>query len=96
LSGSVGAITPTPSTFYAGTLTLTNSTSPTYVCTSPITFDVYTVTGELTQYETIYYDRYGVSPVTGFYYYTTAYTGGEIVELNPANGQIGYGSGFFC
>ena len=96
LSGSVPNINPTPTTFYAGTLTLSPSTLPTYVCTSPITFDVYTVTGNLTQYEILYYDRYGESPVTGFEYYVLYGGSGEITEINRTTGEIGYGSGFFC
>ena len=42
-----------------------------------------------------YYDRYGESPITGFYYFT--YGGGnEIYEINRVTGEIGYGSGYFC
>jgi hypothetical protein len=96
LSGSIGGINPTPTTFYAGQVTLTPSSSPTYACTSPITYDVYTVSGTLAQGEILYYDRYSSSPVTGFYYFVETYSGAEIIEINRINGTIGYGSGFFC
>lgn len=96
LSGSVGGINPTETTFYAGQVILTPSSNPTYVCSSPITFDVYTVSGRLTQGEILYYDRYAQSPVTGFYYFVETYGGAEIIEINRINGMIGYGSGFFC
>ena len=95
LSGSVSGINPTESTFYAGNLVFTPSSNPIYVCTSPISFDVYTVSGTLTQGEILYYDRYAQSPVTGYFYFTAGF-GGETTEINRVTGEIGYGSGFFC
>ena len=42
-----------------------------------------------------YYDQYGVSPITGYKYFT--YGGGnEIYQINQFTGEIGYGTGDFC
>jgi len=95
LSGSVGGINPIPTAFYAGQLTFSPSSNPSYVCTSPISFDVYTVSGTITQGEILYYDRYSQSPVTGFYNFIER-PGLEITEVNRISGEIGYGTGFFC
>ena len=95
LSGSVGGINPTPTQFYAGNLVFSPSSNPAYVCTSPISFDVYTLNGELTQGQILYYDRYGESPITGYYYFTAGF-GAETIEVNRVTGEIGYGSGYFC
>lgn len=95
LSGSVGGINPTPSTFYAGQLTFSYSSNPIYVCSSAIVYDVYTVSGTLTQGEILYYDRYAQSPITGFYNFVAG-AGLEITEVNRISGEIGYGTGFFC
>jgi hypothetical protein len=95
LSGSVSGINPTPTQFYAGNLVFTPSSNAVYVCTSPISYDVYTLNGELTQGQILYYDRYGESPITGYYYFTAGY-GAETIEVNRVTGEIGYGSGYFC
>ena len=95
LSGSVSGINPTPTQFYAGNFTFTPSSNASYVCTSPIVFDMYTVDGMISPGQIAYYDRYGESPITGYYYFT--YGGGnEIYEINRVTGEIGYGSGYFC
>jgi 2-keto-3-deoxy-6-phosphogluconate aldolase len=95
LSGSVGGLNPTPTQFYAGNFTFTPSSNSSYVCSSAISYDMYTVDGMITPGQIAYYDRYGVSPITGFYYFT--YGGGnEIYEINRVTGEIGYGSGYFC
>ena len=95
LSGSVDGFRPTPTQFYAGNLIFTPSSYPYYVCTSPISYDVYTISGTLTQGEILYYDRYGTSPITGYYYFSAGY-GSEITEVDRTTGEIGYGSGNFC
>jgi len=95
LSGSVSGINPTPTTFYAGQLTFSPSSNPIYVCSSPIVYDVYTISGTITQGEILYYDRYAQSPVTGFYNFIER-PGLEITEVNRISGEIGYGTGFFC
>jgi hypothetical protein len=95
LSGSVSGLNPNVNTFYAGTLTFTPASYPYYVCTSPISYEVYTVSGTLTQGEILYYDRYALSPITGYYYFTAGF-GAETIEVNRITGEIGYGSGTFC
>ena len=96
LSGSVGGLNPGETQFYAGQLIFTPSSNATFVCSSPIVYDVYTLSGQLFQGEILYYDRYGARPVTGFYYCVPSYGGAEIIELNRVSGEIGYGTGFFC
>ena len=95
LSGSVSGINPTPTTFYAGQLTFSPSSNPSYVCSSPIVYDVYTISGTITQGEILYYDRYALSPITGFYNFVAG-PGLEVTEINRFTGEIGYGTGFFC
>jgi hypothetical protein len=95
LSGSVSGLNPTENTFYAGNLVFSPSSNPIYVCTSPTSFDVYTIDGTLAQGNILYYDRYAQSPITGYYYFTAGY-GAETTEVNRVTGEIGYGSGYFC
>jgi hypothetical protein len=95
LSGSVSGLNPTESTFYAGNLVFSPSSNPSYVCTSPISFDVYTIDGTLAQGNILYYDRYAQSPITGFYNFTAGF-GAETTEVNRVTGEIGYGTGYFC
>jgi hypothetical protein len=93
LSGSV--ITPTESTFYAGTVLLSAASRPDIVCTSALSFDVYTTTGELTQGLIMYFDRYAQTPVTGYRTFNAGF-GAETYEINSTTGEIGFGTGFFC
>lgn len=95
LSGSVGGINPTPSTFYAGNFTFTPSSNASYVCSSPIAYDMFTIDGQITPGQIAYYDRYAQSPITGFYYFTFG-GGNEIYEIDRITGELGYGSGYFC
>jgi hypothetical protein len=95
LSGSVQGLNPTINTFYAGNLVFSAASNPIYVCTSPISSDVYTIDGTLAQGNILYYDQYGTSRVTGFKYFTAGF-GGETTEINPVTAEIGYGSGYFC
>lgn len=95
LSGSVAGLNPIVTKFSAGYHSFTNSTSYIYACSSPISFDVHTSDGLMTQGEIAYYDQYGNSPITGYRYFT--YGGGnEVYEINPSTGEIGYGTGYFC
>ena len=95
LSGSVAGLNPIVTKFSAGYHSFTNSFSYIYACSSPISFDVHTSDGLMTQGEIAYYDQYGNSPITGYRYFT--YGGGnEVYEINPSTGEIGYGTGYFC
>ena len=93
LSGSV--ITPTENTFFAGNLLLSAASRPDIVCTSALSFDVYTVSGALTTGEILYFDRYAQTPVTGYRTFNAGF-GAETYEINPRTGEIGFGTGFFC
>ena len=57
LSGSVSGLNPTESTFYAGNFIFTPSSNASYVCTSPIAFDMFTIDGQITPGQIAYYDR---------------------------------------
>lgn len=87
LSGSVSGLNPTESTFYAGNIRVTGASNPIYACSSPITFDVYTIDGTLSQGNILYYDRYAESPVTGFQNFSSG-PGNYVVGLNSITGEI--------
>jgi hypothetical protein len=93
LSGS--AITPTETTFYAGNVNFTPSSNPIYACSSPIAVDVYTINGELTEGNVLYYDRYAQSKVTGFKFFNPGF-GSNIREVNPVTAVIGESTIYNC
>jgi hypothetical protein len=95
VSGSVEGINPTPTRFLAGTVRLTSNANPIYACSSPINEAVYTSDGTLTQGETLFYDEYGQSPVTGFRWFSTG-PGSTITEIDFITGVIGTNSIFSC
>ena len=66
LSGSVSGINPPEVTFYAGNCRFSAQANPIYVCSSPITIDVYTIDGTLAEGNIMFYDRYAQSRITGF------------------------------
>ena len=95
LSGSIGGINPPVTKYTAGIQTFTGASDSRAVCTSPIQFDMYTSTGMTTQGLIAYYDQYGITPITGYKYFT--YGGGnEIIQIDQFTGEIGYGTGDFC
>ena len=95
LSGSVGGITPTVTKYTAGIHTFTGASYSFSVCTSPISFDMYTADGMISPGQIAYYDQYGITPITGYRYFT--YGGGnEIYQIDQFTGEIGYGTGDFC
>jgi hypothetical protein len=95
LSGSVGGINPPITKYTAGIHTFTGASDSRAVCTSPFDFDMYTADGMITQGQIAYYDQYGISPITGYRYFT--YGGGnEIYQIDRFTGEIGYGTGDFC
>ena len=56
---------------------------------------MYTADGMITQGQIAYYDQYGITPITGYRYFT--YGGGnEVYDINFITGEIGYGTGFNC
>jgi hypothetical protein len=95
VSGSVEGINPTPTTFLAGTVKLTDNPNPIYACNSPINEPVYTATGLFTQGLILYYDEYGQSPVTEFRWFSTG-PNTRPIEIDFLTGAIGGDSLFFC
>jgi hypothetical protein len=95
VSGSVEGINPTPTTFLAGTVKLTDNPNPIYACNSPINEPVYTATGLFTPGLILYYDEYGQSPVTEFRWFSTG-PNTRPIEIDFLTGAIGGNSLFFC
>jgi hypothetical protein len=95
LSGSVSNINPTPTTFLAGNVKLTSNPNPIYACSSPIATNVYTLDGEFTPGQILFYDQYAISRVTGFKWFSPG-PGTKIVEVNPVTAIIGSDSIFSC
>jgi hypothetical protein len=95
LSGSVSNINPTPTTFLAGNVKLTSNPNPIYACSSAISTDVYTLDGEFTPGQILFYDQYAISRVTGFKWFSPG-PGTKIVEVNPVTAIIGSDSIFSC
>jgi hypothetical protein len=95
LSGSISGLNPSETTFYAGTVTLSNTSKIESTCTAATSFDVYTTTGTLAQGLIMYFDRYASVPVTGYYNFVAG-PGQEVTEINRFTGEIGYGTGYFC
>jgi hypothetical protein len=96
LSGSIGGIDTPASAFSAGTAVFTPSSNIAYACSAPFAFEVFTVSGTLTQGEIAYYDRYKITPITSYFYFTPQYGGAETIEINRVTGEIGYATGNFC
>ena len=96
LSGSIGGIN-TPVTQYSAGSNY-HFTSETYAgaaCGSPFEIEIFTMDGMISPGQIAYYDQYGAVPIRGYKYFT--YGGGnEVYVINPATGEIGYGTGFFC
>jgi hypothetical protein len=92
LSGSVQGLNPPINAFYVGNAKLSTSPPPSS-CGIYQNYDVYTVSGQILQGETLYYDRYGADAVTNYGYVIDP----SSLEVYPlAAGVIGFGSGFFC
>jgi hypothetical protein len=96
LSGSVSGIDTPVSAFSAGTAVFSPSSNIAYACSAPFAFEVFTVSGTLTQGQIAYYDRYKITPITSYFYFTPQYGGAETIEINRITGEIGYGTGNFC
>jgi hypothetical protein len=96
LSGSVGGITPPPTTqFLVGTCRFGYSFDPTQTCSSPASIPTYTTSGQLSTGLIVYRDQYGDSPITGLRF-VTGPSGGIIYELNTTTGMIGSQTGYYC
>jgi hypothetical protein len=95
LSGSVSNINPTPTTFLAGNVKLTSNSNPIYVCSSPISINVYTLDGEFTPGQILFYDQYATSPVTGFRWFSKG-PGISTTAVNSTTGIIGSDTFYSC
>jgi hypothetical protein len=95
LSGSVGGLNPTVTQYLVQSMHFTGETYAGSACGSPIEYDMYTADGLESPGQIAYYDQYGITPITGYRYFT--YGGGnEVYDINFTTGEIGYGTGFFC
>lgn len=96
LSGSVSGLSPTITQYSAGSnYKFTGDNYAGAACTSYIEYEMFTADGMISPTQIAYYDQYGAVPIRGYKYFT--YGGGnEVYDINPATGEIGYGTGFFC
>jgi hypothetical protein len=86
LSGSVGGESPPITQYSAGTYYFTNINGAQNACTSPIRIQIYTLNGLLTSGQIAYRDQYGITPVSGYYYFSN---GLQIYQINVTTGEIG-------
>jgi len=94
-SGSIAGLNPPVTQYFVNTQHFTGETYQGAACGSPFEIDIYTADGMITQGQIAYYDQYGITPITGYRYFT--YGGGnEVYDINFITGEIGYGTGFFC
>jgi hypothetical protein len=102
LSGSVtGGGTAPPTQFSAGTFKVSYVNSASLVCgnfTQAAFYQLYTNDGTFAQGKIMYYDAYGVTPVTGYSYIVKNTGGGSnpIHNLNTSTGEVGAATGFTC
>ena len=94
-SGSIAGLNPPVTQYFVARQHFTGETYQGAACGSPFEIDIYTADGMITQGQIAYYDQYGITPITGYRYFT--YGGGnEVYDINSSTGEIGYGTGFFC
>jgi hypothetical protein len=84
LSGSVGGINPPITQYSAGTWNFTSG-GAIYACSSPIEIEIFTANGLLTTGQTAYVDEYGITPLTGYTYYSN---GTIIYKINSSTGVL--------
>ena len=95
LSGSVSGLNPTITQYSAGTYHFSAESYQGAVCGAPFDYEMFTMDGMISPGQIAYYDQYGITPITGYQYFT--YGGGnEVYDINQSTGEIGYGTGFFC
>ena len=85
LSGSVGGITGPITQYSVGTWQFTTSGALS-ACSSPIRIQIYTANGMLTSGQVAYVDQYGVTPLTGYTYFSN---GTLIYSIGATTGIIG-------
>jgi hypothetical protein len=85
LSGSVGGITGPITQYSAGTWRFTTSGARA-ACSSAIQIQIYTANGLLTSGQVAYRDQYGITPLTGYTYFSN---GTLIYSIGATTGIIG-------
>ncbi|CAB4215647.1 hypothetical protein UFOVP1475_37 [uncultured Caudovirales phage] len=90
LSGSVGGIGGVITQYSAGTWHFTSAGAQA-ACSSPIQIEIFTANGMKTTGQVAYYDQYGITPITGYTYFTT---GGPIYKINSTTGVLEASSAF--
>lgn len=90
LSGSVSGINPPITQYSAGSWYFTSG-GAIYACSSPIEIEIFTANGLLTTGQVAYTDEYGITPLTGYTYFTT---GGPIYKINSSTGVLEASSAF--
>jgi hypothetical protein len=86
LSGSVGGINPPITKYSVGTFTFTNLNNAQAACSSVVNIEIFTTDGHQTSGQIAYYDQYGITPVTGYYYFSNSL---QIYPINVTTGLIG-------
>jgi hypothetical protein len=84
LSGSVSGIDAPITKYSAGTWLFT-SAGALSACSSPFDLVVYTANGLLTSGQIAYYDQYGITPITGYTFFSN---GNLIYAINSSTGVI--------
>jgi sRNA-binding regulator protein Hfq len=84
LSGSVGGIVGPITQYSAGTWQFTSGGART-ACSSPIRIQIYTANGDITTGQVAYVDQYGVTPLTGYTFYSN---GTIIYKINSSTGVL--------
>jgi len=84
LSGSVADVNPPITQYSAGTWQFT-SLGARAACSSATQIEIYTANGDITTGQVAYRDQYGVTPLTGYTYYSN---GTIIYKINSSTGVL--------
>jgi hypothetical protein len=90
LSGSVGGIGGVVTQYSAGTWNFTNAGALS-ACSSTLEIEIFTANGLKTTGQVAYYDQYGITPITGYTFFST---GGPIYKINSSTGVLEASSAF--
>lgn len=80
--------------FFVGNCIFGTDTNASKTCSSGISLPVYTKSGKIAAGEIAYYDKFGKSPISGYYWIVNP-SNKEIVEIDR-NGKIQSNTGGFC
>jgi len=87
LSGSISGFSQPVTQYSAGTWRFTSSGARA-ACGSPIQIEIFTANGGLTSGQVAYYDQYGITPITGYTYFSN---GTLIYGINSSTGVLASG-----